>query len=53
MIFEDGAMVFYGGNRQVLPNHQNQPLCITSYVHDVELKRALIDLGYFLNIMPV
>lgn len=49
--FDDAAMVFYKRNGQALPSHYNTPVCVTAYIHDIELRRALIDLGSSLNIM--
>lgn len=49
--FEDNALVFWEKDRQALPSHHNQPLYVIAYVHDTELKSALIDPDSSLNIM--
>lgn len=51
IIFKDNSMVFYEGDMQILPSHHNQPLHVTTYVHDVELRLVLMNLGFSLNIM--
>lgn len=51
--FKDNIMVFYENDRQVLPSYHNRPLYLTASIHDVDLKHALIDPGFSLNIMPL
>lgn len=51
--FEDNTVVFFfKEDKYVLPNH-NRPLHATALVRYVELRRALIDPGYPLNITPL
>lgn len=44
--FEDNAMVLYEKYRQILPSDHNMPLYVTSSIHNLDLKRALIDAGF-------
>lgn len=46
-------MAFYEKDRQILPSYHNRPFNVTTFTHDVELTRALIDPGYSLNLMPL
>lgn len=41
----------YDKNRQIVPSHHNKPLYVTAHICDVELRRAMTDLGSSLNIM--
>lgn len=44
-ILEDSAMIFYKGDRQILPSHHNMPLYVIDYVRHVELRCTLLDPG--------
>lgn len=44
---------FYEKGRQILPSHHNKALYVITSVYYVELKRAMVDRGYSLNIMPL
>lgn len=46
-------IVFYKIDRKILPNYHTRPLHITTSIHNVELKHALIDIGSSSNIIPL
>lgn len=45
-------MVFYERDRQLLPSYHNKPFYVTTYAREVDLRPALIDPCFALNIIP-
>lgn len=50
---EGDAIVFYKEDKLIHSNIIKKPLYVTIHVHDVELRRELVDQGSYLNIMPL
>lgn len=50
--FEEDAAIFYKDYKQILFEHHNRPLLLISPIHDVDLRRGVVDFGSSLNIMP-
>lgn len=51
--FEDHAMAFYEKDKHVIPIHHNKPSYMTAHACSVELRRAMVDVGSSLKIMPL
>lgn len=49
--FKDNAMVCYDSDLRNLPGYTICPLYVTTSIREVEMKRAMTDLGSFLNII--
>lgn len=51
--FENNPMGFYEKDRNILPSHYTRPLYMTWHIRYLELRRARVNLGSSLSIMPL